>query len=220
MRVGLPAATLTGPRPVELGNTTLFAAKVEYTNDAFAKVTPAIGVQLFIPAVTSTPDALNVALICKVVPKMFVEPATVAPTPIPPAYTSESDGFPITTPLVTVRSANCADNAELLLVYVPVIVAGPCQPLPMFTETFPVALKVSAHTAPIVQVALKDAPGSATFKPGNGTHSELLLNAAANVLVLPLRAIEPVIPDTGSVKPENGDQLALLPVLNARLNEY
>ena len=220
MRVGLPAATLTGPRPVELGKTTLFAAKVEYTNDAFAKVTPAIGVQLFIPAVTSTPDALNVALICKVVPKMFVEPATVAPTPIPPACTSESDGFPITTPLVTVRSANCADNAELLLVYVPVIVAGPCQPLPMFTETFPVALKVSAHTAPTVQVALKDAPGSATFKPGNGTHSELLLNAAANVLVLPLRAIEPVIPDTGSVKPENGDQFALLPVLNARLNEY
>ena len=111
-------------------------------------------------------------------------------------------------------------SVELLLVYVPVIVAGPCQPLPTFTETFPVALKVSAHIPPIAQVALNDAPGSATFKPGNGIHSELLLNAAANVLVLPLRAIEPVMPDTGSVKPEKGDQFSLLPVLNARLNEY
>ena len=208
------------PRLTELGKTTFAAAYVEKANEAFAKVIPATGVQSLMPPETSTPCGLNVALIDNVVPKMSEAPETVADIPAPVAYCNESAGFLITTPVVTLMSGNVAVNVDAALVNVPVNVAGPCQPAPTSTETFPVAVNASSQGEPTVQVALMLAPASAIFTPGKGSQSEGFLNEAANVLVFPLRAIEPVIPDIGKDKPGNGVHVGLFPVLNPMLNEY
>ena len=117
-------------------------------------------------------------------------------------------------------SGNVAVNDDSVLAKVPVNVAGPCQPAPTSTDTFPVAVNASAHAEPTVHVALILAPASAIFTPGNGNQSEVFLNEAVKVLVLPLRAIEPVIPDIGRDKPGNGVHVGLFPVLNEMLNEY
>ncbi|CAB5029139.1 unannotated protein [freshwater metagenome] len=218
-KVGFILGTVTLPRLTELGNTTFAAAYVEKANEAFAKVRPATGVQSFMPPEISTPCALNVALIDNVVPRMSEAPAIVADI-APFAYCNESEGALITTPLVTVISGNVAVNVDVVLVNVPVKVAGPWKPAPTSTETFPVAVKANAQGDPTVQVALMLAPASAIFTPGNGSQSEEFLNDAANVLVLPLRAIEPVIPAIGNDKPGNGVHVGLFPVLNAMLNEY
>ena len=117
-------------------------------------------------------------------------------------------------------SGNVAVNDDSVLAKVPVNVAGPCQPAPTSTDTFPVAVNASAHAEPTVHVALILAPASAIFTPGNGNQSEVFLNEAVKVFVLPLRAIEPVIPDIGRDKPGNGVHVGLFPVLNEMLNEY
>ena len=117
-------------------------------------------------------------------------------------------------------SGNVAVNDDSVFANEPVKVAGPCQPAPTSTETFPVAVNASTQVAPTVHVALIPAPASAIFTPGNGNQSDEFLNDAVNVFVLPLRAIEPVMPPTGRVNPGNGVHVELLPVLNAILKEY
>ena len=64
---------------------------------------------------------------------------------------------------------NVALSADASLLNVPVSIAGPCQPLPTSTDTFPDALKAMTQAAPVVHVAEIPTPDEEIFTPGNGT---------------------------------------------------